>query len=217
MYSSLHRFRDDRFITYGRPEGFPSDEPSTVHEDKRGKIWIGYSDGGLAAFERGRIRTFTSKDGLPSDQVNSIRDLRSGGLLIGTAGGLSLWRNGHFSNCTVPDPVRRPSVNDAIEDSQGNLWAATSGGVYEFNGKTWRARVQEGTAPSNIAVVLTQTHDGSVWAGTLLNGLWQVTNGKSQTALPAYTLHGISWEATRSAHYTKTAKGRCGSGRWVEG
>jgi ligand-binding sensor domain-containing protein/two-component sensor histidine kinase len=184
MYSSLHRFRDDRFITYGRPEGLPSDEPSTVHQDKRGEVWIGYSDGGLAAFDRGRIRTFTSKDGLPSDQVNSIRDLRSGGLLIGTGGGLSLWRNGQFSNCTVPDPVRRPSVNDAIEDSQGNLWAATSGGVYEFDGKTWRARIQEGSAPSNIAVVLTQTHDGSVWAGTLLNGLWQVTNGKHPARQP---------------------------------
>jgi ligand-binding sensor domain-containing protein/two-component sensor histidine kinase len=184
MDSSLHRFRDDRFITYGRPEGLPSDEPSTVHQDKRGQIWIGYSDSGLAAFQNGRARTFTSRDGLPSNQINSIRDLRSGGILIGTAGGLSRWYRGEFLNYKVPDPVRRTSVNDAIEDVQGNLWAATAGGVYEFNGKKWIARIPEGAAPSNIAVVLTQTRDGSIWAGTLLNGLWQVTNGKSPNSEP---------------------------------
>jgi signal transduction histidine kinase/ligand-binding sensor domain-containing protein len=184
MYSSLHRFRDDRFITYGRPEGLPSDNPSTVHQDQRGQIWIGYSDGGLAAFDQGRARTFTSRDGLPSNQVNSIRDLRNGGLLLGTAGGLSRWNQGVFSNYQVPDPVGRPEVNDAIEDFEGNLWTATSGGVYEFNGKQWTPRIQEGTAPSNIAVVLAQTHDGSIWAGTLLNGLWQVTNGKSGSSPP---------------------------------
>lgn len=184
MHSSLQRFRDDRFITYGRPEGLPSDEPNTVHQDRRGRIWIGYRDSGLTEFRDGPQRTYTTQDGLPSNQINSIRDGADAGLLIGTAGGLSYFQRGHFRNYKVPDPVRRTAVYDAIEDSKGNLWVATASGVYELSGGNWIARVPEGATPANITVALLQSRTGDIWAGTLLNGLWQLTDARNPGAAP---------------------------------
>ncbi len=53
MNSGLNRFHDDRFTMYGRTEGFPSDEPIAVHQDRKGQVWIGYHDDGLVAFHDG--------------------------------------------------------------------------------------------------------------------------------------------------------------------
>ncbi len=182
--SALSRLRDDPFSVYGRTEGLPSDEPIVVHQDPRGRIWVGYQDRGLVEFRPEKYQTYGTGDGLPSNAIFNIRDGRGGDLLISTRGGLSRMHDGRFLNYSVPDPVGRTGVFDAIEDSNGNLWAATASGVYKFDGTQWRAVVRSGSSPSNYALELLERRDGSIWAGSLLNGLWQITNGKAPDAKP---------------------------------
>lgn len=184
MNSSLIRFRDDVFSVYGRSEGLPSDEPVVVHEDTRGKIWVGYHDHGLISLGPGTRQAFTVRDGLLSNQVFGIRDASNGDLLIATFGGLSRWHNGRLINYAVPDPFGRTVVFDALEDRRKHIWAATANGVYEFDGQTWQLFVRAGKDSDGYTVTLTKTGDGSIWAGTLSKGLWQVTNGRNNAAKP---------------------------------
>src|SRR5579883_3265370 len=192
--SALIRFRDDLFTMYGRPEGLPSDEPTVVHQDAFGQMWIGYHDSGLVAFSPGagqkagtgpaqlknpngrpnESRLYTTQDGLPSNEMFALRDARNGDLLIASRGGVSRFHQGKFLNYTVPDPVVRTVVYDVLEDARGHLWAAAASGVYEFDGRKWRV-----TTPLHgsgmFASSLAKGRDGSIWAGTLGNGLWRIS------------------------------------------
>ena len=198
MNSSLNRLRDDRFSSYGRSEGLPSDEPNVVHEGGNGQIWVGYHDSGLVAFSPPKSRTYTTLDGLPSNEIFSIRSDREGGLLIGTRVGLTRLSHGGFQNYSVLDPSERNVVYDAIEDMSGHLWVATARGIYQFDGTKWRSVTQD----RSHVVTLTEGSDGSIWAGTLSNGLWRIIDGQAPDAKPRRytTVEGLSSNQIRSLY-----------------
>ncbi len=85
----------------------PSDEPNTVFQDRAGRIWVGFHDGGLMLFGPGPRRVFTTRDGLPNNEIFSIREAANGDLLIGTRGGLARMHGGHFTTFVPPDPLAR--------------------------------------------------------------------------------------------------------------
>lgn len=184
MNSALNRFRDDQFSVYGRTEGLPSDQPIAVHQDRSGEIWIGFHDAGLVAVNHGDYRHYGAADGLPSDEIFGIREGRNGDLIIATRGGLSRMHRGRFLNDSVPDPLGRTVVYDAFEDSRGDLWAATASGVYKKTGGAWHAILHSASAATAYTISLAETADGSIWAGTLNNGLWRMDRVHSDQVQP---------------------------------
>ena len=181
MNNGLNRLRDDRFTIYGRTEGLPSDEPIAVHQDRKGGIWIGYHDGGLARLDPAAPpRVYTTRNGLPSNEIFAIRDSVDGGLLVATREGLSRMRAGHFSNYSLPDPLGRAVVFDALEDRRGRVWAAGPGGVYQMTGNKFRNVVAGGPVVNDAAVVLSEGPGGGIWAGAYGEGLWRIQDGKTR-------------------------------------
>ncbi len=83
---------------YGESEGLPSDEPTTVYQDRRGRIWIGFHDRGLVQLGDGKPLVYTTRDGLPSNEIFSIREDHDGDLLIATREGPSRMHEGRFVN-----------------------------------------------------------------------------------------------------------------------
>ncbi len=127
----LIRFRDDVFTVYGKPEGLPSDEPDTVYQDRHGKIWVGFQDGGMMLFSGAVPQAFATNPGMPKGRVYSIRETRSGELLhccsiprrthpawgeIGLACDLLFRR--------IRWPLGRKTVFDALETSDGMQYLA---------------------------------------------------------------------------------------------
>ncbi len=196
MSSGLNRLRNDLFSVYGTSEGLPSDEPTTVYQDRRGSIWIGFYDRGLVELAGGKpARVFTQKDGLPSNEIFSIREDHNGDLLIAARGGPSRLHNGHFENPVMSDPLNRRVSFDFLEDHRGRLWVASPSGVSELDGNHFRNAIPGGSQLNNDAVVLCETRDGSLWAGTYGEGLWSLNNGQ----LRLYTIaDGLSSNEIRS-------------------
>jgi signal transduction histidine kinase/ligand-binding sensor domain-containing protein len=179
MNSGLNRLCDDIFSVYGESEGLPSDEPTTVYQDRRGRTWIGFHGGGLVQFANGRpARVYTTRDGLPSNEIFSIREGRNGDLLIAARGAASRMHDGHFVNQELNDPLKRMVAFDYFEDRDGNLWVASPAGVSQIQGKRSRVVIPGGSQLNSDAVVLCQTRDGSLWAGTLGDGLWRRKDGE---------------------------------------
>ena len=175
MNSGLNRLRNDLFSMYGAPEGLPSDEPTTVYQDHRGRIWVGFHDSGLVQFVDGKpARVYTQKDGLPSNEIFSIRENRDGDLLIAARGGPSRLHDGYFVNPVMNDPLHRRVAFDYLQDRNGKLWVASPAGVTELEGNRSRTVIPGGSQLNNDAVVLCETHDGNLWAGTLGDGLWRL-------------------------------------------
>jgi signal transduction histidine kinase/ligand-binding sensor domain-containing protein len=196
MNSGLNRLRNDLFSMYGASEGLPSDEPTTVYQDHRGRLWVGFHDRGLVQLVDGKpARVYTQKDGLPSNEIFSIRENRDGDLLIAARGGPSRLHDGYFVNPVMRDPLNRRVAFDYLEDRSGKLWVASPAGVAELDGNRSRTVIPGGSQLSNDAVVLCETRDGSLWAGTYDDGLWRLHNGQ----LRLYTVaDGLSSNQIRS-------------------
>jgi len=201
MNSGLNRLRNDLFSMYGVAEGLPSDEPTTVYQDHRGRIWVGFHDSGLVQFADGKpARVYTQKDGLPSNEIFSIRENRDGDLLIAARGGPSRLHDGYFVNPVMNDPLNRRVAFDYLQDRNGRLWVASPAGVSELAGSRQRIAIPGGSQLNNDAVVLCETRDGSLWAGTYGEGLWRLGNGehdKGQLRLFT-TADGLSSNQIRS-------------------
>lgn len=196
MSSGLNRLRNDLFSMYGEAEGLPSDEPTTVYQDHRGRIWIGFHDRGLVQLADGKpVRVYTQKDGLPSNEIFSIREDHQGDLLIAARGGPSRLHDGHFVNHALNDPLNRRVAFDFLEDRGGRLWVASPAGVSELEGSRSRIVIPGGYELNNDVVVLCETRNGSLWAGSYGEGLWQLNKGQ----LRLYTMaDGLSSNQIRS-------------------
>ncbi len=180
MNSGLNRLRDDMFAIYGEAEGLPSDEPTTVYQDHRGQIWIGFHDRGLVQLGVGEPRVYTVRDGLPSNEIFSIREDHLGDLLIATREGPSRMHAGRFYNETLDDPMHRRLVFDFLEDRAGRLWVALPSGLSELERRGARTVIAGGPLLNDSMVVLCETRDGSLWAGSYGQGLWRLKNGQTQ-------------------------------------
>jgi signal transduction histidine kinase/ligand-binding sensor domain-containing protein len=195
MNSGLNRFRDDIFTMYGEAEGLPSDEPTTVYQDRRGRIWIGFHDRGLVELGNGNPRVYTTRDGLPSNEIFSIREDHDGDLLIATREGPSRMHDGRFIKQVIDDPLNRRLSFDYLEDRTGRFWAALPAGLSELQYGKARNVIPGGLLLNDALVILCETRDGSLWAGSYAQGLWLLKDGQSKL----YTVtDGLSSNEIRS-------------------
>jgi signal transduction histidine kinase/streptogramin lyase len=176
----LTRLRDDSFTTYGKSEGMPSDEPNTVFQDHLGRLWVGFHDSGLMLFSGGTPRLFTHRDGMPETEIFSIRESPRGDLLLGTRAGLVRMHGSTFTTTAPPDPQLRRVVWEALEDSTGRVWMATSGGLVEQTAVGMRTVVGGGPLGVNAVVTVCQGRDGVLWAGSNGKGLWRIKDNEKR-------------------------------------
>src|SRR5271156_387013 len=98
------------------------------------------------------------------------------------------------------DPLNRRVAFDYFQDRNGKLWVATPAGVVELQGSRSHTVIPGGSQLNNDAVVLCETRDGNLWAGTYGDGLWRLdhTHG-TQGQLRLYTVaDGLSSNEIRS-------------------
>jgi ligand-binding sensor domain-containing protein len=68
----LLKFSDNKFIAFGRNEGFADNFGNTVCEDRSGRMWIGLRQDGLMEFDRYTTKIWEVKNGLVSDRIAAI-------------------------------------------------------------------------------------------------------------------------------------------------
>ncbi|WP_321474825.1 two-component regulator propeller domain-containing protein [uncultured Paludibaculum sp.] len=173
--SGLHLFRDQNFAVFGKNEGLPSDQPTTVMQARDGAVWVGFHDGGVGRFVESR---FVTVQGLPSKEVFCLREASGGEVLVGTRAGLTRIRGGSVTTYVPNDPVGRHNVFDAMEVAPGKLWLATNRGVLELAEGKESNPIAGGPLLNDAVVALLAARDGSRWAGTFGSGLWHWRNGQ---------------------------------------
>jgi signal transduction histidine kinase/ligand-binding sensor domain-containing protein len=180
----LTQLRDDVFTNFGRSEGWPSDQPSVIHEDRRGRVWVGFFDAGLVQLANGKPRAVQVEVPALAARIYSIRETRAGHLLVGVSQGLVELSGSGAKLFTPPDPAGRQWVNDAIEDPEGSVWVGYSGGLAQFTSAGFHAVITRDQAKSPV-VTLAASGDGSLWAGTYDKGLWRVRSGEAKRYMAA--------------------------------
>jgi len=96
---------------------------------RKGDLWIGYYQGGVAVVSRGSVHRFTSQAGLAGGTVQAIFEDRAGSMWIGTSEGLSRYRNGSWTTWTARQGIPEGGVQAVIEDGAARLWLITRAGI----------------------------------------------------------------------------------------
>src|SRR6185369_3204297 len=73
---------------------------SAVYADRRGRVWFGFTGGGVTVTEGRAVQRLGEAEGLPGGPVLSILEDRSGTVWIITVSGVSRYRDGRFTTVT---------------------------------------------------------------------------------------------------------------------
>jgi two-component system, sensor histidine kinase ChiS len=177
---ALYDPQQRRFHIY-RVSGEASDnDVTTLHEDRKGRIWLG-SRGGFFSFDRssGRAERINYLSDNFATDINplvwSLVDDQDGYLWLGTQSfGVSRYNpeTGRFDNFmrSAPEPNSH-GFNDTRQlyvDSKNQLWAGTYGdGLYEFDKPSQRFVKVEHDLSEKGATVWSILEDrlGNLWVG----------------------------------------------------
>ena len=175
----LTRWQDGRFTTFTRREGLPSDSITALAEDNAGGLWAG-TDAGLAVWQDGRWAPPSAGAEFNGKTITTLFEDRKGTLWVGVRGaGIFRLSEGRFV------PFTDPSVEGLLQDPHcllvdqgGRIWiGAGDDFVLCREGGQWRRyRIPRHLARPYISS-LAEAPDGSVWAGSVSEGLFQFKSG----------------------------------------
>jgi ligand-binding sensor domain-containing protein/signal transduction histidine kinase/CheY-like chemotaxis protein/AraC-like DNA-binding protein len=113
-----------------------SSDISSLHQDQKGRIWVGTIGGGLHLYDR-RKDSFVS---IPSPHsVTSITSDATGKLWVGTTGGLvqvdaeSRQISTFSSIPNVPDQISRGLILSVTIDSKQRVWIGSKNGLFRID------------------------------------------------------------------------------------
>jgi signal transduction histidine kinase/ligand-binding sensor domain-containing protein len=138
---------------------------------KAGELWIGRQSGGLTRVSDEHnsfiAKTYTQADGLAQNSVYSVYLARDGSVWAGTlSAGVSVLRNGRFTNYTIANGLASNTVVSILEGSDGTMWFATPNGLSALSNGHWRTyTTSDGLSSENVNCLL-EDSTGVLWVGT---------------------------------------------------
>lgn len=173
--------------SYTTADGLPHNHINRIRRDARGYLWI-CTDEGLARFDGYRFINYGTAQGLPNLTVNDFLEARDGTYWVATDGGVCLFNplgkaappNAHqptpmFTVYRVSEREESNHVNGLLEDPDGSLWLATSGGLFHLQRMGRQARidvVEIGFPPGAARHRCAQHHAVAGWARVVVRGRW---------------------------------------------
>jgi PAS domain S-box-containing protein len=159
--------------SFGHPTRAENGKPlSAILAARDGSVWTGSTDG-LERLMNGKPTDPDPNHGLSN--ISSLSEDSTRRVWIGTDGnGLAYWVDGRMR--MFPDKeLKRTSVLSVAVEPGGELWVATSKGIYHYDDRFVRKEILFATSRINTLEI--DSH-GVVWAGTGDMGLVRYEHGE---------------------------------------
>ena len=117
--------------TWTKKDGLPQNSVRTILQTRDGYLWLATEEG-LVRFDGSRFTTFNTRNTpqMTSNFVTWLREGVDGILWIGTTGGgVTAFKDGHFSPLLVGAVPLKMSVRFLYQDRARNLWLSTPNGL----------------------------------------------------------------------------------------
>jgi signal transduction histidine kinase/ligand-binding sensor domain-containing protein len=167
--------------------------PIVMLSDKRGTLWLGYSQNRVTGLSKEGEQYFTGKDGIGVGNVLALATV-DGMLWVGGDQGLFYYDGHHFSAVTFTTASPISSVSGILQSTAGDAWINTGAGVIHVSARdlhTWSQRPEgplkaellnylDGMLGSPTPVrplpTVAETSDGRIWF-TTTNGIFWTDPG----------------------------------------
>jgi ligand-binding sensor domain-containing protein/signal transduction histidine kinase len=176
----LGRVEDGRLVAYGKGDGLPNENGLVVFEDREGNLLLGLGPGGLVVLRDAPFVTYDARDGLPDPSIRTIYQDIEGDLWIGLqADGLGRMRNGEISMFGSDSGIAG-GTRSILDRPQGGLYVASlKEGVLVFEeGRVTGTLAHNGETLKISVRAMLSASDGSVWFGSIGQGLFRQKDGE---------------------------------------
>ena len=178
--SGLTRWQEGQFATFTMRDGLPANSITAMGEDSEGRLWVG-TEAGLAVWQNGRFTTSGPAEAFKGKAITTLHKDRQGVLWLGATGaGVFRLVEGKF--VTLTDGSVEGLLQDPhclLADKAGRIWVGAGDDfVLCRDGGQWRRyRIPRHLARPYVSA-LAEEPDGTVWAGSVSEGLFQFKEGK---------------------------------------
>jgi signal transduction histidine kinase/ligand-binding sensor domain-containing protein/CheY-like chemotaxis protein len=153
---------------------FAASDIHTLLEDNEGSLWIGSHGAGLLRLRDGKFASAGEPEGLLGTLTWTIAARSSGGLWVGSDGGLSIYNEGRFQHVAGPSA----SVRAVLEDRRNVLWVGTEGaGAYRLDQSGTTFFNRHNGLSGDTVMALIEDRQSRIWVGTN-EGLDVIDHGK---------------------------------------
>jgi signal transduction histidine kinase/ligand-binding sensor domain-containing protein len=97
--------------------------------DTQGRMWIGFTSGGIAVFERGAFRLYGPGEGLAEGSVAALHQTKNGAIWVAAAGGITRIQNGQLTTVSRRNGLPDKVVPSIVEDDEGSIWLGVESGA----------------------------------------------------------------------------------------
>ena len=166
--SGLLKFDGSRFASYDAEEGLSDKFLISFFEDRENSLWFGTSLGGLNRLNRRMISVLTTADGLAGNSVYPIYEAKDGAIWVG-ANGVTRVKDNEFTRFTTEKDRVFSDITAIAEDSEGNLWLGTSGGIGFLRDGKFTVLNDKFVMPAgsyNVWAIHESRGDGALWIAT---------------------------------------------------
>ena len=124
----LMRWRGGQLVPFGDGAELATKSCTVAFTDRRGRVWVGFSAGGVALYDQGVVRAYGRSDGLPGGNIAMISEDKSGAVWVSSARGVSRFRNERFVTLTADNGPFDNIVASLIQDDDGYMWVGVNSG-----------------------------------------------------------------------------------------
>ena len=114
-----------------RPKEIPLKGPSASYQDTSGRVWLGFSAGGVRVIDGEQVTAYSQNDGLDVGAIKVIRGLGQH-IWVGGELGLMSFNVGHFRRVTVATGEQFGTVSGIIETANDGLWLNEMRGIVQI-------------------------------------------------------------------------------------
>ncbi len=157
-------------VKFSSEHGLAENQITSVAVGIDGAIWLGTASAGVSRYDGTSWQTFTGAAGLPSSTVRDLVVSADGMVWAATDGGIGRYDGRRwFSYTRGRTLLQLPSnnVSSLTLAADGlTIYAGTTEGVVQFNGRSWDSLAQVGSQAVNTIQAVAVTPDGRLWAAT---------------------------------------------------